>query len=295
MPMTAEDVTNYQPNKFIRRKRMDIREYAEAVLKSLSIEGAEIKEINKTNGVVLTGIMIPTDSNMSPMIYVDQMMKDGLTPAEAATEVLRVFDANRKNKLDVDFIQNYEEVVPKLKARLYNGKTNAEVKRSALEYGFDDLIIVPCIELGEIGNSGNGTVKVTESLLKQWDKTADEVIDAALENSKEEGTIQTMFDVLSGFMAEKEMEMEMPLPGTPAMYVVSNKKKVCGAIQVCLLKEKLGRMFPNGYIVIPSSIHEVIVLPKDFSDKDMLDGMVNDVNDSQVAVEEQLGNKVYIF
>ena len=78
------------------------------------------------------------------------------------------------------------------------------------------------------------------------------------------------------------------------MYIVRNKEGSFGAIQVCLEKAKLKAMFPKGYIVIPSSIHECIVIPKE-ANVDDLNDMVNAVNDTEVAAEEQLGNRVYIF
>ena len=63
-----------------------------------------------------------------------------------------------------------------------------------------------------------------------------------------------------------------------------------------VLTEKLKEMFPNGYIVLPSSVHEVIVVPNDDSIEALeLDNMVNEVNDTKVLQEEQLGTKAYRF
>ena len=53
---------------------MEIREYAEKVLKSLDIEGAEIKEVEKANGVVFTGIMVPTGNNVATNIYWERVI-----------------------------------------------------------------------------------------------------------------------------------------------------------------------------------------------------------------------------
>ena len=52
-------------------------------------------------------------------------------------------------------------------------------------------------------------------------------------------------------------------------------------------------IYPNGYIVLPSSVHEVIVLP--YSEDQAFNNMVNEVNESKVAAEEVLGHKAYLF
>lgn len=81
----------------------------------------------------------------------------------------------------------------------------------------------------------------------------------------------------------------------PQMYVVSNTSKIFGAISIIFdsTREKLRNAFPNGYMVLPSSIHEVIIT--EIKDKSMLDNMVNEVNEAQVIEEEQLSNRAYMF
>lgn len=267
--------------------------YANEVVKSLGIDGAEVKEIEKANGIKMVGIVIPVEgSNMAPTIYINQMKENGLTPAEAATEVLRIYDNSKESSVDVDFITDFEKVKSMLRARLYNEKTKADVYKSANEYGFDDLIIVPYINLGKIGST-EGAVKVTSDLMATWGVTETEIIDIAIENLKEDGIIKTMAEILAGMMPEG-MEMLTPLGG-PQMYVISNTSKTFGAIQVIIQKDKLNEMFPSGYIVLPSSVHEVIVVPKDAGDLDFLSSMVNDVNASDVSPQEVLGTKAYEF
>lgn len=50
------------------------------------------------------------------------------------------------------------------------------------------------------------------------------------------------------------------------------------------------------FVVIPSSIHEVIILPMDDNvDKDELEGIIREVNTGQVAPEERLSYHAYQY
>ncbi len=82
------------------------------------------------------------------------------------------------------------------------------------------------------------------------------------------------------------------------MYVLSNANSVNGAS--CLLYENVIRNFAekikSDLIIIPSSIHEVILLPfyKDMKEEELND-MVKDVNASQVPIDEILSEHIYYY
>ena len=82
------------------------------------------------------------------------------------------------------------------------------------------------------------------------------------------------------------------------MYVLTNSNQVNGAVYMCdeevmsLIAEKLG----SDLIVIPSSIHETIILKEteNMSVRE-LNAMVEAVNAEAVNPQERLGNFVYRF
>ena len=81
----------------------------------------------------------------------------------------------------------------------------------------------------------------------------------------------------------------------PEMIVLTNKDKYYGAITAITAKAKLKKLFPNGYVILPSSIHEVIAVPYQPGTEEMLNGMVCEVNTNEVKPEEILGSRAYIF
>lgn len=254
--------------------------YAKAIA---TMVNGEVKDVEKANGVIYTGIMVETGSNVRPCIYIDKMFDDGLTVEEAAEQVKRIADANKADDLKIDDLMKWENVKPMLRARLYNEKTSADVKKSAACYGFDDLVIIPYID----GIIENGSIKVTYQMLERWNVSAAEVLDIAEKNSNKEADAKTMLETMR--------EMGYPIPEEAEddgnMIVVTNKARMFGAYAVITKLSTLKVLFPNGFTVLPSSVHEVIVTP--INDQEAFDDMVSTVNDEQVDYAEQLSNHAY--
>ena len=96
---------------------------------------------------------------------------------------------------------------------------------------------------------------------------------------------------------EKEIK-EGLLNGCP-MYVLGNKSRINGAVQICR-QDVMGNVsgfFKQDFWILPSSIHEVILLPAGEygEDAEGLAGIVKEVNDTQLAPEEILSYHVYRY
>ena len=83
-----------------------------------------------------------------------------------------------------------------------------------------------------------------------------------------------------------------------SLYVATNEHRANGAI-VMLYDEVLEKFaaWTNGdFYILPSSVHEVLVMTKDsdFTPEE-LSRMVREVNQNEVNPEEWLGNSVYEF
>ena len=76
-----------------------------------------------------------------------------------------------------------------------------------------------------------------------------------------------------------------------AMYVLTNKQKVNGAScmlypdLICQFSDRIGK----NLFIIPSSVHELLLLPADHKDEaSEIRCMIREINDTQVRVEEIL-------
>lgn len=271
---------------------MTKREYAEEIA---NIIGGEVTEVEKANGIIMTGILKRFEgSNISPTVYIDADYAEGKSIDEAAQRVSDIIEANKQANFDVNMLTDYSKAKPLLKARLYNKKTTAEVKRSARSYGFSDLIITPYIDLNDY--MPGATTKITKQLIEHWGITERTVIDTAIKNTAGDIEIKSMREIMREMMGLEDEMFEAMVPEDAGMYVISNKRRMFGAIGAISVKEKLQEMFPQGYAILPSSVHEIIAIPlAEGSTEEDLSQMVHEVNTTQVAPEEVLSGHAYIF
>lgn len=266
---------------------MNKMEYAMEIAK---IVNGDVAEVDKMNGVKLIGIRIKNDNNITPTIYIDQMYDEDLSVYEAAEKIKEVYSKTKIPQVDLSIIENFEKAKDHLRARLVNGTLNLtfyDVSKVAPE-PFDDLLIVPYLD----GIIENGSCKITEGMLKRWDVTAEEVIRIAEENSSKDIKIQTMLEALTGISPDN---IELPFQDEDAnMWIVTNNRNCYGAYAVIPAKEKLRTMFPDGYTVLPSSVHEVIVVTGSIP-KSQMDAMVDEVNHQCLNREDILSNIAYVI
>jgi len=266
---------------------MNNYEYAQAIANEIT--GATVITAEKANRVVLTGIRVPTNTpNISANVYTDKYFDRGFSVDEGLTKVKEIMSDPEfmSVNFDMSWFSDFEQVKPRLVARLYNKKTTAEVWRSASAYGFDDLIIIPYI------NVNGGSVKVKSEHLSHWGVTSDEVLDIAEENARNDAKLQSMAEILAEMMGAS-------IPpcfeeNDPQMWVISNTERCFGAYAVLALMDELKKLFTGGFTVLPSSVHEVIVV-NTTENADNMTGMVQDVNSTAVNTDEQLSDHAYIF
>ena len=79
------------------------------------------------------------------------------------------------------------------------------------------------------------------------------------------------------------------------MFCLTNKDKMNGASLLLQedIRKQIGECLGSDYFVIPSSIHEVLILPDNgIFQVPELNAMVKEVNETKVEREEQLSDKV---
>ena len=109
------------------------------------------------------------------------------------------------------------------------------------------------------------------------------------ENAKKDATLENIGDVLRAMGMPEAMISDTEQ--NPPMIVLSNYKRTFGAYSIIAKLDELKERFTNGFIVLPSSVHEVIVV--EVPDGEELDNMVQEVNDGYVNLEEQLSGHAY--
>ena len=267
----------------------------------------KLNDVMKNNGVVLRGItLMQDDSNISPTIYLnpyyDAYENGDTTLGTVIDEVIDTYESNKINRsIDMKFFLNYETVKSRIIFKLINTEKNRELLRDVPYIPFHDLSIVfQCLVSEE--RFGNASILIHNVHLQLWKVNARELYECALENTPllqgyelaDMNTVLEEMKALGGIDDEEIEDMQQEVP----MYVLSNKSRINGAS--CILYKDILKDFAmvvdKDLYVLPSSIHEVILLPSDGTqESEQLKEMVREINQSQVEKEEVLSDSVYYY
>ena len=188
-----------------------------------------------------------------------------------------------------------EEIQENIFLRLINYEKNEDWLQKLPHRKFLDLAVVYYIER-ENTSCYDYIVNINNALLTELQMTEEELFRLALRNSmqKKKAEIKCIQDMFSKcfwcLFGITEEEPEIP------MYVLTNENKKYGAS--CLLYkgvlEELAEQVKDDLYILPSSIQEVIIIPKSFvPGVERLKELVKEVNRDMVLEEEVLGDSVY--
>lgn len=98
---------------------------------------------------------------------------------------------------------------------------------------------------------------------------------------------------------EREMNMSIKEESdTDILYRLTNSSEFLGAVAMLYdgVLEEIGNKLHENFYILPSSIHEVLIVPESAScSQKNLMRMVKDVNQYQVDAEEVLSYNVYYY
>lgn len=265
-----------------------------------------LQEITKNNDTHLSGITITEQGfNISPTIYLNSYYKQylaGKSLEDIYSDILSVYQENKPTKnIDVSFFTNYEEVKEKIIFKLINYQKNRELLEAIPHYRYLDLAIVFCC-LVEATEQGTATILIHNHHLNYWSITKDELYALAQENTPRllPSDVRSMTSVIKELFCQIDAPFpdELSFSAQYPMYVLSNSHKLHGA--TCILYENLLSEFANklqvDFYILPSSIHEVLIVPDDGQTSIAeLSDMVKDVNSTQLSADEILSDHVYYF
>lgn len=276
---------------------------------------ADIKEKTslKNNGIVMHGLAISyPGSNISPCIYLDEVFgeyKSGRSLESITESILNTAQESINTPDEFKNIQNdfmnFEKIQDKIIMVAINSEKNQELLSQVPHTPKEDLALIYKIALKDGSSEQLGTITIRNEHLTKWGKTLDDLHNKAVENTPKllPPQINTMNDLMkemaknNGFPDEIAKLMVSDIPEQMQMYIISNKSRVNGAATMFYdgvlssMSDKLG----TDLYVLPSSVHEVIVISTQAGEPDDLQEMVQEINNSEVAPEERLSDSVYKF
>ena len=268
----------------------------------------------KNNGVRLVGIEFhKPDSTVSPVLYMESYYEDikqgkevGIVMQDIANSYIQHERSSRS--IDEHSLMDYEYVRQWIEPVLLNSADNREMLAQMPHRKMADLSLFYSVVFSDQGDDMRASMKIKNGHMAYWGVSEQDLYMQAISNieSRETNTLFPMDSVLAAMFTGRENgqnllqavpgENMQPLPD--GMYVLTNEQKTCGASLLAVpgIMEKVDQLFPEGYYILPSSIHETIILPKScgVSAKE-LGEMVRDINRTQVDREERLSDCVYEY
>lgn len=273
-----------------------------------------IQRVIKNNDTVLEGLVISKgEEHLSPAIYLNPYFEEfqrGMEMQEIIRLLLCIYEQNVNisfgNK-KVEELVDFNNLRNKVVYKLINRESNQELLKEVPYEEFMDLAVVFYLILGESKN-GQFTALIHNSHMISWGTTKEELYQLAKRNTPEllpahirnlKESIEELLKVDledfggAGIINETLGEDWVPL------YVLSNPRMTNGAC--CILYENFLEGFAEeqgaDLIILPSSLHEVLLMPvggDEISYED-LSSMVTEINQTEVPEEDRLSNQVYRY
>lgn len=259
----------------------------------------EITTVRKNNGVQLSGLYIRSkDLNISPTIYLDEYYHYYLK-GESLEEIISRIREEYEWKIDrvseYHFnLEKFEYVKDRIVYRLVNYEKNEEILEDCPHLKLYDLALT-FRWVAHSDDIGISTALVTNQEMAAWGISINELLLAARENTPR------LFPAQMVDMDEMMHKAGVPVPVDETaipMYIMTNSQEVNGA-SVLLYDDVLQKFAvkkKTDFYILPSSIHEVILVPSDrIDDPSDLFAMVEDANRTVVALGDILSDSVYYY
>lgn len=240
---------------------------------------------------------------ISPTIYIQDMYQTYRSGNDLNDVLKHTADFYVEKSKQMDVNMDFLNKLPsdQIYMSLINTAENQELLKSCPHRQFQDLSVVYRVFIGQ-NETGIMSARIDEGLAEKYKVTEPELYELAYKNTEKlfPSVVRPLNDMLREIMESQDVPDEI-IDSTledNLLYIVTNNKQISGASAI-LYEENLhnlAELYGGDLYVIPSSVHEMLVLP---ADSDMLPdeiaNIVQEVNQMAVQPEERLSNQVYRY
>lgn len=269
------------------------------------LEGSVLLKNNDTKRYAI--LLKKIEGTVSPTIYLDNFYSEfehgRTTISETASHIYeQMHDFEDKIEAYQEFSAELYDCSNKITYRLVSKERNKQFLESVPHLPFLNMAVVFYI-IHHVSKEGMESICVTNELAGKWGLSAKSLYIIAEKNTPIllPPVIDTMEHTLELLMGEINCAIEpagdsnKPIP----MHIMTNKYQINGASVLLYhglldgLAEKLG----TDLYVIPSSIHELIIMPAEDGSLSLskLSDMVKEINENHVKEEEILSDCAYYY
>ena len=257
-----------------------------------------VQDIKKTN-ISYKGLTIRENGNpLSPAINLDEYEKkyESGTPLEMIVSSIDSLYQEHKGDIDVVPEMTRENFLAHTTLKLINKDKNAEKMENTPYIEWADLIAIPVYMETKDGTSRS--IVENNAVLNRLGITPEEALEAGKKSLQPRiGSLQKVLMSILSDSEQQDLKDVIDMTNPNEMYILSNPSKMFGAASVLDTETiaKVCDIMDDDVFIIPSSIHEVLVLAAADHDPKELCKIVHDVNTTCVRDDEVLSENVYLF
>lgn len=277
----------------------DFEEKMAGLLRERFGEAAQIsvQDVLKNNGITRRGISVITEGErFTPVLYLDTAYERYLA-GETAEEVFeglmehndgQIREMETKWDFQPEQFADYSYVKEYLRLKLVNYGKNTKLLRDMLYVRWNDLAVIFYYEIGD----GQAQVQINNRHLALWGKSLETLYQDAMENMK--NSVPDKLFPLSDLIGRETL----PWMGEePPVHVLTNSTRRYGAA-VMLYSGKIRELADStgtDLVILPSSLHEVLLVPDLEEKRQTYRATVGGVNRAVLEPEEVLSDNIYPY
>lgn len=282
--------------EFVSQCRSTLSETGQADMK------IEERKVSKAQRGELNGVLfIKEGLQCAPTFYIEDFYREyrgGSSIADlshdAVESAVRSMDmAGMFARVTFDVLKDTD----KLRVRMLNKGSNKDYlkDRIFMELGGDFVYIA------EIGH-GEYAVSITRDLLKEYRMSSKKLFDIAINNTVREypAVLNDLGESITSEAQDRINLLEQPSGRAPAGsgpgFVLTNSSFFWGAGTLFYpgVIDRIHELLGGDFYVLPSSVHELIIVAVEDQDPQLLTDLVRSANHAVVERNEILSNDLYI-
>ena len=288
---------------------MDFREFTNRLEQDLKVTlaatapGSRVSQghVDKMQGQSYEAIQVmPPDSNVAMSINANQLYGMLQDTGDYDAVLKQAMDMAKSGldqmpAVDVADLTDYSKAKQLLCVEVVGTEANQDMLSKVPHQEMEDMSMIYRLQLSE-SERGTSSVLVNHELLKQFGVSQEQLHQDALENSEKlrPPVMKTMAAVMAEMMGMPEDAMA---DMAPPLYVVTNESKVNGAAVMFYpdFMDQAAKQMESSFFILPSSVHEMLILPDEGANLSDLKAMVMSVNETEVSPEDKLTDQVYHY
>lgn len=278
----------------------------ENLLSVLDISDATVKvsDVRKNNNVILSGLVVQQKGQkVLPTIYLESYFEEYEMGYASLDEVIVEIATAYQNAIDNNPYPFFHQSMlskDKVIGTVINRHFNEDFLRDVPYVEFlDDYAIIFKVLLDIEVDGTFATVTITDYMAEFLNMTTEELLTLALENTPKLCPVElkNMTEVIADIMGVAQEDLFFDEEEVK-MYYLSNKQRNLGCFSIFTqeCRQRLQELFDGDIYVIPSSIHEFLIVPNDGQrDFEELTEIISMVNENEVSEEQLLGSKPFLL